>query len=104
MLNLSSWCLVMVEWLFLVQPWGCLRFVIVVFTDHTHLLFIYESNSTSELRMRLARRKTGLSPPVKYFYLPFEGGTSFVDHLCYLCLVFVMLSRLFITILGHLNA
>ena len=31
LLNLSSWCLVMVEWLFLAMPWGCLRFVIVVF-------------------------------------------------------------------------
>ena len=40
LLNLSSWCLVMVEWLFLVVPWGCLRFVIVVFPDHTYLLFI----------------------------------------------------------------
>ena len=40
LLNLSSWCLVMVEWLFLAVPWGCLRFVIVVFPDHTHLLFL----------------------------------------------------------------
>ena len=39
LLNLSSWCLVMVEWLFLAVPWGCLWFVIVVFPDHTHLLF-----------------------------------------------------------------
>ena len=39
LLNLSSWCLVMVEWLFLAMPWGCLRFVIVVFPDNTHLLF-----------------------------------------------------------------
>ena len=39
LLNLSSWCLVMVEQLFLVVPWGYLRFVIVVFPDHTHLLF-----------------------------------------------------------------
>ena len=30
----------MVEWLFLAVPWGCLRFVIVVFPDHTHLLFL----------------------------------------------------------------
>ena len=36
LLNLSFWCLVMVERLFLVVPWGCLRFVIVVFPDHTH--------------------------------------------------------------------
>ena len=40
LLNLSSRCLVMVEWLFLAVPWGCLRFVIVVFPDHTHLLFL----------------------------------------------------------------
>ena len=40
-----------------------------------------------------------LSPPGKYFDWPFEGGTSFEDHLCYLCLVFVMLSRLFIAAL-----
>ena len=39
LLNLSSWCLVMVVRLFLAVPWGCLRFVIVVFPDHTHLLF-----------------------------------------------------------------
>ena len=26
----------MVEWLFLAVPWGCLRFVIVVFPDLTH--------------------------------------------------------------------
>ena len=40
-LNLSSWCLVMVERLFLAVPRGCLQFVIVVFPDHTHLLFFY---------------------------------------------------------------
>ena len=38
LLNLSSWCLVMDERLFLAVPWGCLRLVIVVFPDHTHLL------------------------------------------------------------------
>ena len=36
LLNLSSWCFVMVERLFLLVPWGCLRLVIVVFPDHTH--------------------------------------------------------------------
>ena len=39
LLNLSPWCLVMVERLFLAVPQGCLRFVIVVFPDHTNLLF-----------------------------------------------------------------
>ena len=42
---MSSWCLVMVGLLFLTVPWGCLlqRFVIVVFSDHTHLLFLREN-------------------------------------------------------------
>ena len=39
LLYLSSWCLVMVERLLLAVPRGCLQFVIVVFPDHTHLLF-----------------------------------------------------------------
>ena len=39
LLNLSSSCLVIVERLFLAMPQGCLRFVILVFPDHTHLLF-----------------------------------------------------------------
>ena len=40
LLSLSSWCLVMVELLFLAVPRGCLQFVIVVYPDHTHLLFL----------------------------------------------------------------
>ena len=40
LLNLSSWCLMMIERLFLAVQWGCLRFVIAVFPDHTHLLFL----------------------------------------------------------------
>ena len=72
LLNLSSWCLVMVERLFLVVPQGCLQFVIVVFPDHTHLLF---------------------------FILTVSVRCFLVDHLCYLCLVFDMLSRLFIATL-----
>ena len=40
LLNLSSWCLVIVVWLFLAVPWFCLQFVIVVFPDHTHLLYL----------------------------------------------------------------
>ena len=39
LLSLSSWCLVIVVWLFLAVPWVSLQFVIVVFPDHTHLLF-----------------------------------------------------------------
>ena len=43
-LNLSFWCIVIAEWLFLAVPWGCLRFVIVVFPDHTHLLLCVVSS------------------------------------------------------------
>ena len=39
LLGLSSWCLVVVGRLFLAVPRGSLQFVIVVFPDHTHLLF-----------------------------------------------------------------
>ena len=41
LLSLSSWYLVIVVWLFLAVPWVCLQFVIVVFLDHTHLLFFF---------------------------------------------------------------
>ena len=47
LLNLSSWCLVMVERLFLAVPRGCLQFVIVVFPDHTHLLFLIRVSPVS---------------------------------------------------------
>ena len=40
LLNLSSWFLVMVEWLFFAVPWVCLRFLIVVFPDHTHYFWV----------------------------------------------------------------
>ena len=50
LLNLSSWCLVMVERLFLAVPRGCLQFVIVEFPDHTHLPFL---SVTSPVKIRL---------------------------------------------------
>ena len=45
LLCLSSWCLVIVVWLFLTMPWVCLQFVIVVFSDHTHFFWHYEGCS-----------------------------------------------------------
>ena len=36
LLIMSLWCLVIVVWLFLAEPWVCLQFVIVVFPDQTH--------------------------------------------------------------------
>ena len=37
----------MVERLFLAVPRGCLQFVIVVFPDHTHLLFLAQKKQES---------------------------------------------------------
>ena len=50
LLGLSSWCLVMVVWLFLAVTWVCLRFVIVVFPDHTHLLFLLHVVTSSVIQ------------------------------------------------------
>ena len=50
LLNLSSSCPVMVERLLLAVPQGCLRFVIVVFPDHTHYFFRYFRPLTEPLR------------------------------------------------------
>ena len=46
LLNLTSWCLVIVEWLFLTVPRGCLRLRIVVFPEHTDLLFLNSFNAS----------------------------------------------------------
>ena len=40
LLSMSSWCLVIVVWLFLVVPWVSLQLLIVVYPDHTDLLFL----------------------------------------------------------------
>ena len=47
--SLSSWCLVSVAWLFLAMPWVCLQFVIVVFPDHTLLLFRNNRSTIDQL-------------------------------------------------------
>ena len=49
LLCLSSWCLVIVVWLFRVVPWVCLQFVIVVFPDHTHLLFLLHLTASNHV-------------------------------------------------------
>ena len=39
LLSLSSWCLVIVVWVFLVVSWVCMQFVIVVFLRSYSLTF-----------------------------------------------------------------
>ena len=62
LLGLSSWCLVVVGRLFLAVPRGSLHFVIVVFPDHTHLLFLsatfvvrHSSSTATESNMQALR-------------------------------------------------
>ena len=54
LLNLSSLCLVIDERLFLAVSWGCLWLVILVFPDHTHLLFFYRI-AILKIRSRLPK-------------------------------------------------
>ena len=67
LLNLSSWRLVMVERLFLAVPRGCLRFEIVVFSDHTHILFFI----VGEPKSRTVQKHTFFAPDrciARYLY------------------------------------
>ena len=77
LLGSSSWCLVMVERLFLAAPWGCLQFVIVVFPDHTHLLFLFVScfNYWNKINYMLPKQT------VKYLMRRFK-----LSHLDFHCL------------------
>ena len=86
LLYLSSWCLVMVERLFLAVPWGCLRFVIVVFPDHAHffysivwcesvrtIIYLLKLFTINAQRMNFEKRKNiSLVCSIKRFYLIFQ--------------------------------
>ena len=68
-----------------------------------YLRLIYVSWSTSELRVRLAPLNR-FKPSSKMFYWPFQGGTSFVDLLCFcsvLCLLCFVRVCLYV-LRGHL--
>ena len=75
LLNLSTWCLVMVERLYLAVPRGCLRFVIVVFPDHTDLLF-WKSNE-------LLKRNTDFADLAK-IHLPRFFLENYGQWSCYI--------------------
>ena len=59
---------------------------------------IYLPRSTSEIRVRLALSNM-FKPSSIFFYWPFQGGASFVDPLCYLCFMSVLLSCLLLAAL-----
>ena len=71
LLGLSSWCLVVVGWLFLATPWGCLQFVIVVFPDHTRLLFLGES-----AHMQTSHLEPSLLTHTKYGWMEMQIQTK----------------------------
>ena len=68
LLNLSSWCLMMVERLFLAVPRGCLQFVIVVFPDHTHLLFFIGLIVFNDLKIIFGNNFNHHGPQFKILY------------------------------------
>ena len=59
LLSLSSWCLVMVVWLFLAVPLVCLRCVIVVFPDHITYFLQYQHDLLllTEVKQRINQIK-----------------------------------------------
>ena len=89
LLNLASWCLVTVELLFLAVPLGCLWFVIVVFPDHTHLLFctvvfcqnlgypksIYGNSKIFDMVPFDSRGPSGIVLDLKYPYISMKPST-----------------------------
>ena len=52
LLSLSTWCFVIVVWLFHAVPWVCLQFVIVVFPDHTHYFGMVHCMYRSRVHMK----------------------------------------------------
>ena len=77
LLCLSSWCLLIVVWLFLTIPRVCVQFVIVVFPDHTHLLFL----------KKISRRQTSVKNYQEVKYIVANRFAMYVpkpmDHPCH---------------------
>ena len=80
LLNLSSWCLVMVERLFLAVPMGCLQFVIVVFPDHTHLLFLGCRSTTLDNDIRKSGHYSEVNKPNRCYSPIFVGAVIAVGR------------------------
>ena len=72
----------MVEWLFLALPWGCLRFVIVVYTDHTRLLFLVGVWPKLEYQALIwnSKYKTQINQIVKVHYWSSPDLQEIVKH------------------------
>ena len=70
-----------------------LVFTVAFFENYVKYIFSC-FHRLANITNRGCRRETGLGPPVKYFYWPFQDGASFVDSLyvfflSYVCYSFV---------------
>ena len=98
LLNLSYWCLVLEMWLFLAVPRACLYFVIVVYPDHTHLLFLDLSITNGLVSSNIYDKRDDFNLEIINF--PFiDGDVSPHPMVCVFCSLFVMPNRnLFFTL------
>ena len=79
LLSLASRCPVVVVWLFLMVLWVCLQFVIVVFPDHTPLLFFYRclAPEINTLKNRLGCQRQKRLLPIKHH-------PNVMYHICFI--------------------
>ena len=85
LLSLFSWCLVIVEWLFLAVPWVCLQFVIVVFPNHT---ILFTTNDISISKLVSVGKQACLC--MAYSPTP-KKGFSNVESKLYICEVIIQM-------------
>ena len=84
----------MVAWLFLAVQWGCLRFVIVVFPDHAHLLFLIRRLSLIGIDALLHLCLGSLLMRTTASFLRFIGYLNFTND---------PMSRVLVLILVHVQ-
>ena len=72
----------MVERLFLTVPRGCLQFVIVVFPDHTHLLFLHDSSFLDTAMSAITKKKCAGS-----FDLFFAGQVQRIERMYFISMI-----------------
>ena len=78
--------LLFISWFICSRKWCIDKLGSFMQTKHLCVLIhIWTKSEVGALRNRFY-------PSSKMFYWLFQGGASFVDHLCYFCLAFVMLS------------
>ena len=89
-LNISQACYNIWTFWSLFKVYTIIQMMCFHFNSHILLIRNFEFISlNSEYQMV---SYAGLSPPVKYFYWPFQGGTSFVDYLCFFSIYVFFLS------------